>query len=138
MSQNEFDENLKQDQAADSSNIENNVQEFALNPEDCRALICPDCTIYKEAEEIRLRSLAEMEKFKKRLQKEKDDQMRYANEAVLSDLLPTLDNLDLAFQYGSQDAACKNTLMGVEMTRKLLLDAIKRHCLEVVGSICVS
>lgn len=112
---------------------EENIVEEAENAEEIAS--CPQCEHkLKEAEEVRLRALAEMENFKKRLQKEKDEQMRYATESVLSDLLPTLDNLDLAIQYGSKDAACQNTMMGVEMTRKLLLDAIKKHGLEPVGT----
>lgn len=112
-----------------------NTEQCALNPEECKALICPDCTIHKEAEDIRIRALAEMENFKKRLQKEKDEQMAYVAESVLADLLPTLDNLDLALQYGSKNEACKDTIMGVEMTKKLLLDAVKKHGLEPVGTV---
>lgn len=99
----------------------------------CREQLCPACDVGKEAEETRLRALAEMDNFKKRMQRERDEQMRYAAESVLADLLPTLDNFDLALQYGSKVEACKDMLMGVEMTRKLLLDALKTHGLEVVG-----
>lgn len=42
-----------------------NTEKIALNPEDCKALVCPDCTIFKEAEDTRIRALAEMENFKK-------------------------------------------------------------------------
>lgn len=112
-----------------------NTEACTLNPEDCKALICPTCTVQKEAEDTRIRALAEMENFKKRLQKEKDEQMAYAAESVLADLLPTLDNLDLALQYGSKNEACKDTIMGVEMTKKLLLDAVKKHGLEPVGTV---
>lgn len=117
--------------------LENEAEntECALNPDDCKALICPTCTVQKDAEDTRIRALAEMENFKKRLQKEKDEQMAYAAESVLADLLPTLDNLDLALQYGSKNEACKDTIMGVEMTKKLLLDAVKKHGLEPVGSV---
>ena len=99
----------------------------------CREQICPTCDTGREAEETRLRALAEMDNFKKRLQRERDEQVRYAAENVLADLQPTLDNLDLALQYGSRVEACKDMLTGVEMTRKLLLDALKNHGLEVVG-----
>lgn len=102
--------------------------------ESYKQRICPSCDVAGEAEEVRLRALAEMENFKKRLQREKDEQARYATESVLGDLLPTLDNLDLALQYGSQSEACQDILTGVEMTRKLLLDAVKRHGLEPVGA----
>lgn len=98
-----------------------------------REHICPSCPEKTELDNERLRALAEMDNFKKRLTREHEDQLRYAAEKVLSDLLPTLDNLDLALQYGSQHEACKDMLMGVEMTRKLLLDAVRQHGLEPVG-----
>lgn len=86
------------------------------------------------ADEQRLRNMAEIENVKKRLQREKEEQVRFAAEKVLADLLPTLDNLDLALQYGQGDDACKNVIIGVEMTRKLLLDALAKHGLEPVGT----
>ncbi len=101
----------------------------------CLEHICPSCTQKEEATQIQLRALAEMENFKKRLRREHEDQLTYAAEKVLADLLPTLDNLDLALQYGSKHEACKDMLMGVEMTRKLLLDAVKLHGLEVIGQL---
>ena len=94
--------------------------------ESCKQRICPSCDVASEAEEVRLRALAEMENFKKRLQREKDEQTRYATENVLGDLLPTLDNLDLALQYGGQSEACKDMLNGVEMTRKQMVAAYEK------------
>ncbi len=86
-----------------------------------------------EAQEMKLRTLAEMENYKKRLQREKDEQAAYASERVLRDLLPTLDNLDLALQYGAQSAECKGMVDGVEMTRAMLLDVLKKHGMTAVG-----
>lgn len=99
----------------------------------CQERVCPHCTVRQEAEDVRLRALAEMDNFKKRLQRDKEEQVKYAAEAVLADLLPVLDNLDLAIQYGSREEACKDLLMGVTMTRKLFLDALKNHGLAPVG-----
>lgn len=93
--------------------------------------ICPTCTVKAEADETRLRALAEMENFKKRIQRDHDEYMRYASEPVLKDLLPALDSLDLAIQYGGSDETCKSLLTGVIMTRKLLLDALKNHGFDV-------
>lgn len=88
-----------------------------------------------EMEELRLRTAAEMENFKKRLTREHQEQMRFAAEKVLGDLLPSLDNLDLALQYGSKHEACKDMLQGVAMTRKLLLDALAKHGLTAFGEV---
>lgn len=87
----------------------------------------------KEIEDMRLRMAAEMDNFKKRLQREHQEQMRYASEKVLSEILPALDNLDLALQYAPENEACKDMMQGVEMTRKQLLEAIGKHGLSPVG-----
>jgi molecular chaperone GrpE len=99
----------------------------------CRESVCPGCDVHKEAEAVRLRALADSENVKKRLLREAEDLKKYAGESVLADLLPVLDNLDLALAHtGNLDAACKNFVIGVEMTRKLFLDAVKCHGLEAV------
>lgn len=90
--------------------------------------------IEAELNEERLRMAAEMDNFKKRLQREHQEQMRYASEKVLSDLLPALDNLDLAIQYGSTHEACRDMMQGIEMTRKQLLDAVAKSGLVSVGA----
>ncbi len=87
----------------------------------------------REIEDARLRMAAEMDNFKKRLNREHQEHIRYANEKVLSDLLPALDNLDLAIQHAPKDEACQNMMQGIEMTRKQLLDAIAKHGLTAVG-----
>ncbi|MDR3358000.1 MAG: nucleotide exchange factor GrpE [Desulfovibrio sp.] len=86
-----------------------------------------------EVEDVRLRAAAEMENFKKRLQREHDERTRYAAERVLGDLLPALDSLDLALQYGGKNEVCADLLQGVSMTRKLLLEAVAGHGLAPFG-----
>jgi len=113
---------------AEDSQLESKSDSDLL--EECRAELE---AVKAEASTIRLRALAEMENFKKRLQREKDEQVKYAAEKVLGDLLPTLDNFDLALQYGSQSEECRNMMVGVEMTRAMLLEALKKHGLLPVG-----
>ncbi len=86
-----------------------------------------------EMEDARMRQAAEMENYKTRLAREHQEQLRFAAEKVLGDLLPTLDNLELAMQYGSKDEVCKDMMQGVAMTHKLLLDAVTKHGLTPVG-----
>ena len=106
---------------------EENLAETAQAPEKTleeqfREEICPTCTVKAEADETRLRALAEMENFKKRIQRDHDEYMRYASEPVL-------------IQYGGSDETCKSLLTGVIMTRKLLLDALKNHGFDVAGEV---
>ena len=99
----------------------------------CRIHICPSCAIQAEAEDVRLRAIAELENVKKRLKREQEERVRFAAEGVLGDLLPSLDTLDRAIEYGGENEACKEVIQGVEMTRKLLLGALKSHGLEPHG-----
>lgn len=97
--------------------------------------LCPSCPKGKEAEDLRLRSLAEVDNIRKRMVKEKEEAIKFAASNVLADILPALDNLDLALEHAKGQEACKDLLVGVEMTRKLMLDALKKHGLEVVGQV---
>lgn len=124
-------ENAEADAAAAAGDAGKSVPEDLARA--CREQICPMCEEKKAADDMRLRAAAEMENFKKRLSREHEEQMRYAAEKILRDMLPGLDNLELALQYGSRDAACQDMLTGVAMTRKLMLEALARHGLVPVG-----
>ncbi|HKI82216.1 MAG TPA: nucleotide exchange factor GrpE [Pseudodesulfovibrio sp.] len=111
--------------------------EVSLSKEElaalCKESVCPECDVFKEAETIRLRALADSENVKKRLFRETEELKKYAGESILADLLPILDNLDLALAHTDNlSAECKNFVIGVDMTRKIFLDAVKNHGLEAV------
>jgi molecular chaperone GrpE len=111
--------------------------EVSLSKEElaalCKESVCPECDVFKEAEAIRLRALADSENVKKRLLRETEELKKYAGESILADLLPILDNLDLALAHTDNlSAECKNFVVGVDMTRKLFLDAVRNHGLEAV------
>jgi molecular chaperone GrpE len=115
--------------------------EVSLSKEElaalCKESVCPGCDVFKEAEAIRLRALADSENVKKRLLRETEELKKYAGESILADLLPILDNLDLALAHTDNlSAECKNFVVGVDMTRKIFLDAVKNHGLEAVQA-CV-
>ena len=99
----------------------------------CQERVCPDCQQLAKMHEEKLRMAADTENLKKRLQREKDDFCKFATESVLEDLLPVLDNLDLALEHGGKTGTGKELLNGVEMTRKLFLDILARYELEPLG-----
>lgn len=128
------------DEEAGSLDVEvGDEAEVSLSQEElealCRESVCPGCDMYKEAEAIRLRALADSENVKKRLLRECEEMKKYAGESILADLLPVLDNLDLALAHtDGLDDGCKNFVVGVDMTRKLFLDAVKGHGLVAVDA----
>ncbi|MCS7304933.1 MAG: nucleotide exchange factor GrpE [Thermoguttaceae bacterium] len=85
-----------------------------------------------EANEAKLRALAELENFRRRVQRQLEEERRYALFPLVRDLLPVLDNLRRAVDSGqkSQDAA--GLLAGVQLVYKQLQDVLQRHqCVEI-------
>lgn len=74
-----------------------------------------------------VRLYAEFENYKKRVQKDKAELVKYGNESLLYELLPVVDNLEMALQHSS-DAVSSGIVQGVEITLKEL-----RRVLEKFG-----
>ena len=68
-----------------------------------------------ELNEKYLRLYAEFENYKKRVQREKEDLIKYSNEDILYHLLPVMDNLEMALKH-STDSVSESLVKGVEIT----------------------
>src|SRR6266702_1367633 len=77
----------------------------------------------KDEHDRLLRTAADLDNYKKRAAREKDEVQRYGNERLVKDLLPVVDNLDRALAAATSGDAL---VSGVELTRRLLLDALGR------------
>lgn len=66
--------------------------------------------------DLYLRTRADLENYRKRAQREKEDLGRFANENLLRELLPVLDNLERAVAHAQESGGDGNLLAGVEMT----------------------
>ncbi len=81
-----------------------------------------------------LRLRAEFDNFKKRMQKEKDEFVKYGNENLLKALLPVLDNLNRAIEHGRNSQGNSGFLEGVELVRKQFLTTLERFGVKPVPS----
>ncbi|RMG57507.1 MAG: nucleotide exchange factor GrpE [Deltaproteobacteria bacterium] len=89
----------------------------------------------RENEELRNRILylhAEMDNFRKRTAKEKEQLITYGNENLLRELLPVLDHLELAISHGEGDEKVRQFLSGVEMTYNEFLNVLKKFGVEQI------
>ena len=77
-----------------------------------------------------LREKAELENFKKRLTKEKEDFVQFANERLLKELLQIEDNLERAME--APNATLESLKEGVEMIQKQFKDFLKNQKVEVI------
>lgn len=71
------------------------------------------------------RLYADFENYKKRMNKDKEELIRYGNESLLYELLPAMDHLELALKHSGGESL-KGLVQGVEMTLKELLRALEK------------
>lgn len=82
-----------------------------------------------------LRDRAELENFKRRQARDKTDALRFANEGLLRDLLPLIDNLYRAVEHARGSSETAAIADGVEMTLRGLTDALERHGVKIVEAL---
>lgn len=73
-----------------------------------------------------LRAVAELDNARKRAQREREDYIRYANESLLRELLPVLDNFDRALRAAREAEEAPGLLAGVELIRRELLKVLEK------------
>ena len=80
------------------------------------------------------RVAAEFENYKRRAQRDQNDAIRFANEKIFKDLLPTIDNLERAIKCGSEQSNGDGLLEGVELTYKQLLETLTKYGIRQISS----
>ena len=86
----------------------------------------------KKNYDLYLRSEAESENVKKRNRKEKEEWVKYANETLVKEILPVMDNLEQAISHAQNEDALHALREGVELTLKGLKDTLTKSGLEEV------
>jgi len=78
-----------------------------------------------------LRERADLENYRRRVQKEKEDLMKYGNECLLAEILPVLDNMERALDHASEESLSA-IIEGVNLTRSMLLSVLKKFGVEPI------
>jgi molecular chaperone GrpE len=79
-----------------------------------------------EKQDRLLRALAEVDNVKRRTQREREDYVRYANEGLVRDLLPILDNFDRALDAARASQEAAKVVEGVALIQRELLKVLER------------
>lgn len=92
----------------------------------------------KEAEknyDLWLRAVAELENYRKRVEKEQKIYAKFANEALIRELLPVLDNLERAIAHVGSSPDLDKLLEGIRLTLKLFQDCLKKFGVKPIETI---
>ena len=82
-----------------------------------------------------LRLLADLENTKKRLARTAAQEVEAQKEALLRDILPVADGLDLALLHTSHEEDSRNILQGIEMNRNLLGKFLGKYDVEEMDAL---
>lgn len=78
-----------------------------------------------------LRTAAEMDNLRKRTAREREEAIRYANQRLLEDLLPVIDNFEMGMTAAAQDTSSM-IYIGMEMVRKQLNEFLSNQGVEEI------
>ena len=118
----EEEEPSKKEEAKELSPLEQLEEQISLKDEE----------ILKQKDTF-LREKAELENFKKRLTKEKEDFVQFANERLLKELLQIEDNLERAM--AAPNATLESLKEGVEMIQKQFKDFLTNQKVEAIEAL---
>ena len=80
-----------------------------------------------------VRERADLENYRKRTQREKEELIKYGNETLLMEILPAMDNLERALDH--LDPECSDpVIVGVRMTLDMLSAALKKFGVTPVAA----
>jgi molecular chaperone GrpE len=85
--------------------------------------------------DLYLRAQADLENYRRRSQREKEDLAKFANEAILREILPVMDNLERALQHAGSAQEAGGLVQGVEMTMEQLRKVLEKFGVKAIDAV---
>jgi molecular chaperone GrpE len=101
------------------------------DPQDQLVQLKAELSKYKD---VALRSVADLDNYRKRMAREKDDAIRYANTSFLERLIPILDNFELGLQAAKAGGSQSAVQDGMVMVFRQLQDFLASCGVETVDA----
>ncbi|UOD34023.1 nucleotide exchange factor GrpE [Deferribacteraceae bacterium V6Fe1] len=131
MSKKKRDEALQEEQNIPEENIQEEDIVVDENEDTEKILLKKEIeSLKKEVEEKKehsLRLAAELDNFRKRLSKETEEKLKYANQQIILDFLVIIDNLEMALSHIKESEEIKALKEGVELTLKQFKDTLAKY-----------
>jgi molecular chaperone GrpE len=72
-----------------------------------------------------VRERADLENYRKRVQREKEELLKYGNESLILEILPVIDNMERALAHVGEESQAA-VIEGVRLTHAMLLSMLKK------------
>ncbi|MGH7208195.1 MAG: nucleotide exchange factor GrpE [Nitrospiraceae bacterium] len=103
--------------------------------EDVRQALAAKNEEVKALQDKYLRLAAEFENFKRLAQRDQREYIRFANESLLKELLPIVDNLERAIKSSKESPGNDGLIQGVELVLKQYLETLAKFGVHPVNSV---
>jgi molecular chaperone GrpE len=80
-----------------------------------------------------LRERADLENYRKRVQREKEELLKFGNESLLLEILPAVDSMEMALSHTTEDSASA-VIEGVNLTLTMLVSVLKKFGVSPIES----
>jgi molecular chaperone GrpE len=111
------------------------IREEALTIDELQKRLDEKNKEYEELYDRFLRATADFENFKKRAEKEKIDRIKFANEDLVRELLPIVDNLERALASSESSKDTESIRKGIEIILEQVLKTLKKFGLVSYASL---
>lgn len=88
-----------------------------------------------ESKDQYLRLKAEFQNYKKRVEKEKKNLIKYSHGEVVKNVLPIIDNFERAIDSSKNDENSESLLEGIELIKKSFDEFLEKSKVEVIESV---
>ncbi len=122
--------NAETTSASNEKSSENRSRQSEDSPDQLTQLKA-ELAKYKD---VALRSVADLDNYRKRMAREKDDAIRYANTGFLERLIPILDNFELGLQAAKAGGGHSAVQDGMTMVSKQLQDFLTSCGVETIDA----
>ncbi len=103
--------------------------------EEARKALASKADEAKTLQDKLLRLAAEFENFKKLAQRQKQEYTQFANESLLKELLPIVDNLERALKCVQEGRTTDGLVQGVELTLKQFTETLSKFGVKPIASL---
>ena len=114
--------------------VDNSQEEEILDAVEAQDVEAAEASLEEDLMKMRetaMRTAAEYDNYRKRAAREKEDTIRYANQRLLEELLPALDNFEMGMQAAKADQSSM-IYIGMSMVQKQLADFLANQGLVEV------
>jgi molecular chaperone GrpE len=119
----------------DAETTELPSEELPTDPEELKNLLIQKSQEAQENYDRFVRLAADLENLKKRQEREISEVRQFANENLIKELLPILDNLERALEHGRQSEAPDPLMEGLDLVNQDFLKVLGRFGITPINSI---